>query len=72
MSRLAIPVSRTILHSTGDVLLKAHVMLALKDSAGNFPRALLQPLALLDCLKFTMDKDPTSAAIYGEVIIEKK
>jgi hypothetical protein len=37
-----------------------------------FPRALLQPLALLDYLKFTMDKDPASAAIYGEVIIEKK
>jgi hypothetical protein len=37
-----------------------------------FPRALLQPLALLDHLKFTMEKDPTSAAIYGEVIIEKK
>jgi hypothetical protein len=155
MSRLAIPVSRTILHSTGDVLLRAHVILALKDSAGNFtdrrfqidsatdvttfpaftarqlglpipvnplrirhnptglevrsgllrfridgmdqteyvvscyflgdpntapnpatpaffPRALLQPLALLDYLKFTMEKDPTSAAIYGEVIIEKK
>ena len=40
--------------------------------AAFFPRALLQPLALLDYLKFTMDKDPTSAAIYGEVIIEKK
>jgi hypothetical protein len=155
MSRLAIPVSRTILHSTGDVLLRAHVILALKDNAGNFtdqrfqidsatdvtafpaftarqlglpipvnpspirhnptglavrsgllrfridgmdqteyvvscyflgdpntppnpalpafiPRALLQPLALLDYLKFTIDKDPTSAAIYGEVIIDKK
>jgi hypothetical protein len=36
------------------------------------PRALLQPLALLDQLKFTMEKDPMSAAIYGEVIIEKK
>jgi hypothetical protein len=155
MSRLAIPVNRTILHSTGDVLLRAHVILALKDSAGKFtdrrfqidsatdvttfpaftarqlglpipvnplrirhnptglevrsgllrfridgmdqteyvvscyflgdpntapnpatpaffPRALLQPLALLDYLKFTMEKDPTSAAIYGEVIIEKK
>jgi hypothetical protein len=155
MSRLAIPVSRTILHNTGDVLLRAHVILALKDNAGNFtdrrfqidsatdvttlpaftarqlglpipvnpspirhnptglevrsgllrfridgmdateyvvscfflgnpnvvpnpsvpaflPRALLQPLALLDKLKFTMEKDPMSAAIYGEVIIEKK
>jgi len=154
MSRLAIPVSRTILNSTGDVLLRAHVMLAVKDSAGHFtdqrfqidsatdvttfpaftagqlglpipinsspirhnltglevrsgllrfrivgmdsteyvvscyflgdpntapypavaaffPRALLQPLALLDHLKFTMQKDPTSAAIYGEVIIDK-
>jgi hypothetical protein len=36
------------------------------------PRALLQPLALLDQLKFTMEKDPMSAAIYGGVIIEKK
>jgi hypothetical protein len=37
-----------------------------------FPRNLLQPLALLDRLKFTADKDPTSAAIHGEVAIEKK
>ena len=37
------------------------------------PRALLQPLTLLDHLKFTMDKDAASiAAPYGEVIIEKK
>jgi hypothetical protein len=37
------------------------------------PRALLQPLALLDDLKFTMEKDATSiGASYGEVIIEKK
>ena len=38
-----------------------------------FPRALLQPLALLDRLKFTMEKDAASiGASYGEVIIEKK
>jgi hypothetical protein len=38
-----------------------------------FPRALLQPLALLDHLKFTMDKDAASiGAPHGEVIIEKK
>ena len=36
MSRLAIPVSRTILNSTGDVLLRAHVILAVKDSSGSF------------------------------------
>ncbi len=36
------------------------------------PRALLQPFALLDHLKFTADKDPASAAIYGELTIEKK
>jgi hypothetical protein len=37
------------------------------------PRALLQPLALLDHLKFTMEKDPASiGASHGEVIIEKK
>ncbi len=155
MSRLAIPVTRQVLLTTGDVLLRADVTLALKDGAGNFvkqdfridsasdvttfpafdarrlglplprnaspvrhnptglevrsgllrfridgmdrteyvvtcfflgdpaaapnpavpaflPRSLLQPLALLDRLRFTADKDPTSAAIYGEVIIEKK
>jgi hypothetical protein len=38
-----------------------------------FPRALLQPLALLDRLKITMEKDAASiGASYGEVIIEKK
>lgn len=36
MSKLAIPVSRTIFHSTGDVLLRAHILLALKDNVGNF------------------------------------
>jgi hypothetical protein len=37
------------------------------------PRALLQPLALLDHLKFTMAKDPASiGATHGEVIIENK
>jgi len=37
------------------------------------PRALLQPLALLDHLKFSMEKDPASiGASHGEVIIEKK
>ncbi len=38
-----------------------------------FPRALLQPLALLDRLKITMEKDAASIGVsYGEVIIEKK
>jgi hypothetical protein len=37
-----------------------------------FPRALLQPLALLDHLKFTAEKDATSAAIYGEMTIDKR
>ncbi len=37
------------------------------------PRALLQPLALLDHLKFTMEKDPASIGVsHGEVIIEKR
>ena len=156
MSRLVIPVIGKKLYATGDVTLRAEVILTLKDNAGNFvpwrfridsatdvttfpafrarqlglplpinpsrirhdptglevrsgllrfriggmdateyvvscfflgdpaivpnpavqtflPRALLQPLALLDHLKFTMDKDPASiGATHGEVIIEKK
>src|SRR5262245_60313485 len=36
MSRLAIPVSRQVLYTTGDVLLRAEVMLGLRDNAGNF------------------------------------
>jgi hypothetical protein len=37
------------------------------------PRNLLQPLALLDVLKFSTEKDPGSVgAPYGELIIEKK
>ncbi|MFI5355521.1 MAG: hypothetical protein ACHQX0_07920, partial [Desulfobaccales bacterium] len=32
MSRLAIPVTRLILQNTGDVLLRAHVVLGLKDN----------------------------------------
>lgn len=37
-----------------------------------FPRKLLQPLALLDHLRFQFDKDATVGAPYGEMIIEKK
>jgi hypothetical protein len=36
-----------------------------------FPRILLQPLALLDNLRFVMEKDPSSTAIYGHLIVEK-
>jgi hypothetical protein len=37
------------------------------------PRNLLQPLALLDVLKFSTEKDPASVgAPHGELIIEKK
>jgi hypothetical protein len=37
------------------------------------PCAILQPLSLLDRLKFTWDKAPASiGASHGEVIIEKK
>ncbi|HKI31402.1 MAG TPA: hypothetical protein VKA46_06015 [Gemmataceae bacterium] len=37
------------------------------------PRKLLQPLHLLDVLKFSTEKDPASiGAPHGEVIIEKK
>jgi hypothetical protein len=36
------------------------------------PRKLLQPLALLDHLRFTFDKNATMGAPHGEMIIEKK
>jgi hypothetical protein len=38
----------------------------------SFPRRLLQPLALLDDLRFVMEKDLSSTAIYGHLIVEKK
>jgi hypothetical protein len=38
----------------------------------SFPRMLLQPLALLDYLRLVMEKDPSSAAIYGHLVVEKK
>jgi hypothetical protein len=37
-----------------------------------FPRQLLQPFALLNQLRFTMDRDPAAGGLYGELIIEKK
>lgn len=37
-----------------------------------FPRQLLQPLALLDQLRFTMDHDPAAGSLYGELVVEKK
>jgi hypothetical protein len=37
------------------------------------PRRLLQPLGLLDRLRFAADQDPTNAtAPYGTITIEKK
>jgi hypothetical protein len=36
------------------------------------PRNLLQPLALLDWLRFTLDKDPNSGLLYGMLVVEKK
>jgi hypothetical protein len=43
--------------------------------AGNpatLPRKLLQPLALLDRLRFLFDKNASVAAPHGEMIVEKK
>jgi hypothetical protein len=40
-------------------------------SPANFPRKLLQPFALLDYLRFEIDKTGT-ASLFGELIIEKK
>jgi hypothetical protein len=40
---------------------------------GQLPRNLLQPLHLLDVLKFSTEKDPASiGAPHGELVIEKK
>jgi hypothetical protein len=36
------------------------------------PRKLLQPSALLDHLRFTIDKDPTTGSLYGDLVVEKK
>jgi hypothetical protein len=41
--------------------------------SARIPRTLLQPLHLLDVLKFSTEKDPASiAAPHGELIIEKR
>lgn len=40
--------------------------------AGTLPRKLLQPLQLLDKLRFTADKDPAAGMPYGAVVVEKK
>jgi hypothetical protein len=37
-----------------------------------FPRKLLQPLALVDRLRFTADKDPADGTPHGTLTIEKK
>jgi hypothetical protein len=40
---------------------------------GSVPRNLLQPLAFLEKLRFTMEKDPTAgpACTYGQLVVEK-
>jgi hypothetical protein len=40
--------------------------------SGSIPRKLLQPLGLLDQLRFTMDRDPNAGTVDGELLIEKK
>jgi hypothetical protein len=37
-----------------------------------FPKKLLQPFALLDQLRFAIDKDASSGSLYGDVVVEKK
>jgi hypothetical protein len=39
---------------------------------GKFPRSLLQPLALLDRLRFMMEYDPLGGALYGLLVVESK
>jgi hypothetical protein len=39
---------------------------------GTTPRKLLQPLHLIEWLRFTMDKDSSSRSLYGDLIVEKK
>ena len=39
--------------------------------AGIVPRKLLQPLQLLDVLRFEMKKDPAAGLAYGMMVVEK-
>jgi hypothetical protein len=39
---------------------------------GSGPRKLLQPLGLLDQLRFTIDRNPSAGTLDGELLIEKK
>jgi len=41
-------------------------------SPATFPRKLLQPFALVDHLRFIIDKDPVIGALYGELVVERK
>jgi hypothetical protein len=40
--------------------------------AATLPRKLLQPLALLGQLRFTLDHDPSDGTLYGVLVVEKK
>jgi len=40
--------------------------------AGKLPHNLLQPLALLNELRFTFDSDPTGTSPYGLLVVDKK
>ena len=40
--------------------------------AGTVPRMLLQPLALLEKLRFRMEKDPAGGPGHGELVVEKR
>jgi hypothetical protein len=36
------------------------------------PRKLLQPLQLLEWFRLTMEKDPATGSLYGDLVVEKK
>ncbi len=36
------------------------------------PRKLLQPFALLNQLRFAIERDPVAGSVYGELIVEKR
>lgn len=42
------------------------------SSFATSPRKLLQPFALLDHLRFVIEKDPATGSLYGDLVVEKK
>jgi hypothetical protein len=65
MSRLEVPLKHRTLWATGDILLRAELVLLIKDNLGRYLSG------VIDQLRTYCDGTSTPAALHGNLIVEK-